>query len=139
MLTSYISNWKKTASAAMKQEEAELAFAKAASAVIESKAAPFFKDDYYLGFEIVKSFNNEFTKMVGIFVFRVNKDLYYVPVFYMDGAIKCTDLLYIKDDSMFTLLSPNLLSSNLASEIFNSGYEFLKTELKMSILLKVSA
>lgn len=106
MLTSYISNWKKTASASIKQEEAELAFAKAASAVIESKAAPFFKDDYYLGFEIVKSFNNEFTKMVGIFVFRVNKELYYVPVFYVDGSIKCTDLLYLKDDSMFTLLSP---------------------------------
>lgn len=105
-ITNFKNNWKKIASASMKKEEAELAFAKIASATISSKAAPFFKDPYYLGFEIVKTFNDSFSKMVGIFVFRVEEKFFYVPVFFVDGSIKCTDLLYVKDDSLFTLLSP---------------------------------
>lgn len=99
-------DWKKLASASMKQQDAELAFAKTASSIIEDKAAPFFKDPYYLGFEVVKT-NDSFSKMIGIFVFRVEKNLFYAPVFYTDGRIKGTDLLYNVDEKLFGLLSPD--------------------------------
>ena len=71
----------------LKRTDAEIAFYRASSTIIEDKAAPFFTSDYYLGFEIVKT-NDAYTKMVGIYVFRVNKKLFYVPVFYIDGKIK---------------------------------------------------
>lgn len=99
-------DWKKLASATMKQQDAELAFAKTAASIIEEKAAPFFKDPYYLGFEVVKS-NDSFSKMIGIFVFRIDKNLFYVPVFYTDGKIKGTDLLYNVDEKLFSLLNPD--------------------------------
>ena len=98
--------WKKQAASAIKQQDAEYAFMKAASNIVEEKAAPFFKDPYYLGFEIVKT-NDTFTKMVGIFAFRINKVLFYIPVFYIDGNIKGTDLLYAADEKLFTVLNPD--------------------------------
>lgn len=101
-------NWKKYAEetpGALKRQDAELAFMKASSSIIEDKAAPFFTGDYFLGFEIVKT-NDTYTKMIGIFAFRVAKNLFYVPVFYIDGSIKGTDLLYSVDDKLFTALTP---------------------------------
>lgn len=98
-------NWKKYAGALMQQDEAEMAFAKAASSIISSKAAPIFKDPYFLGFEIVQT-NDSHTKMIGIFVFRIEKKLFYVPVAYIDGSLKLTDLLYNADEKLFTMLSP---------------------------------
>ena len=113
-------NWKKIASATMKQQDAELAFAKTASSIIEDKAQPFFKEPYYLGFEIVKS-NDSFSKMIGIFVFRVEKNLFYAPVFYIDGKIKGTDLLYNVDEKLFGLLSPDWCDYYLDKIESNSG------------------
>lgn len=113
-------NWKKIASATMKQQDAELAFAKTASSIIEDKAQPFFKEPYYLGFEIVKS-NDSFSKMIGIFVFRVEKNLFYTPVFYIDGKIKGTDLLYNVDEKLFGLLSPDWCDYYLDKIESNSG------------------
>lgn len=60
---------------------------------VQSKASPIMKAPYRIGFEIVHR-NNDNTRLVGIFVFRVNKDLYYAPVFFINGAIKGTDLFY---------------------------------------------
>ena len=51
------------------------------------------KSPYRMGFEIVHK-NDDNTRMVGIFVFRVNKDLFYAPVFFLNGSIKGTDLFY---------------------------------------------
>ena len=42
------------------------------------------KSPYRVGFEIVHH-NDDNTRLVGIFVFRVNKDLYYAPVFFING------------------------------------------------------
>jgi hypothetical protein len=60
---------------------------------VQSKAAPIMRAPYRIGFEIVHR-NNDNTRLVGIFVFRVNKDLYYAPVFFINGNIKGTDLFY---------------------------------------------
>jgi hypothetical protein len=60
---------------------------------VQAKAAPIMRAPYRIGFEIVHR-NNDNTRLVGIFVFRVNKDLYYAPVFFINGNIKGTDLFY---------------------------------------------
>jgi hypothetical protein len=98
-------DWKKFANASMKEQEAELAFAKIANNVIQEKAGVMFRDPYLQGFEIVST-NNSFTRMIGIFVFRVDKNLFYAPVFYINGDLKGASLLYSVDEKLFTLLSP---------------------------------
>ena len=90
-------DWRKAASAAQSEsqsaEETEQAFMDQAYASVQSKAAPIMRAPYRLGFEIVHK-NDDNTRLVGIFVFRVNKDLYYAPVFFINGSIKGTDLFY---------------------------------------------
>ena len=98
-------DWKKHANAQMKEQEAELAFAKLANSIVEEKAGPMFRNPFLQGFEIVST-NGSFTRMIGIFVFRVEKNLFYVPVFYINGDLKGATLLYSVDDKLFTLLSP---------------------------------
>ena len=98
-------DFKKAASSALKETDAEIAFYRASSTVMEDKASPFFTNDYYLGFEIVKT-NDSFTKMVGIYVFRVNKHIFYAPVFYVNGQIKGTEFLYNVEEKKFVYLSP---------------------------------
>jgi hypothetical protein len=49
--------------------------------------------------------SNHHTRLVGIFVFRVNKDLYYAPVFFINGAIKGTDLFYRHTTKSFVPLN----------------------------------
>ena len=87
-------DWRKAASAQTQSlDEIEQAFMDQAYAAVQSKAAPIMKAPYRLGFEIVHR-NDDNTRLVGIFVFRVNKDLFYSPVFFINGSIKGTDLFY---------------------------------------------
>ena len=99
-------DYHKIASASLRETDAEVAFYKASSLIIEDKAAPLFQGNFYLGFEIVKT-NDAFTKMVGIYAFRINKHLFYIPVFYVDGKIKGTDFLYSVDEKKFVYLNPD--------------------------------
>lgn len=99
-------DFKKAASSALKETDAEIAFYRASSTVMEDKASPFFTNDCYLGFEIVKT-NDAFTKMVGIYVFRVNKHILYAPVFYVNGQVKGTEFLYNVDEKKFVYLNPD--------------------------------
>ena len=105
MKLSDIYDFKKHASSVLKQQDAEVAFMRASTNIIEDKAAPLMKDPFYLGFEIVKT-NDAFTKMIGIYIFRINKKFLYAPVFYVDGKIKGTDLLYVCDEKLFVTLTP---------------------------------
>ena len=87
-------DWRKAASAQTQTaDEIEQAFMDQAYAAVQSKAAPIMRAPYRLGFEIVHR-NDDNTRLVGIFVFRVNQDLYYAPVFFINGSIKGTDLFY---------------------------------------------
>jgi hypothetical protein len=71
---------------------------------VQAKAAPIMKSPYRVGFEIVHH-NDDNTRLVGIFVFRVNKDLYYAPVFFINGSIKGTDLFYRHTTKSFVPLN----------------------------------
>ena len=88
-----IENWKQAAQQTMPDGDIEKNFLDQAYMSIQNKATPIMKPPYRLGFEIVHK-NDANTRMVGIFVFRLGKDLYYAPVFFINGAIKGTDLFY---------------------------------------------
>jgi hypothetical protein len=72
--------------------------------VVANKAKILFQDPFRLGFEIVNR-NEKATKMVGIFAFRVNKKLLYVPTFFVNGEIKAADMLYRADVKRFVPLT----------------------------------
>jgi hypothetical protein len=73
-------------------------------AVVANKAKILFQDPFRLGFEIVHR-NEKATKMVGIYAFRVNGQLLYAPVFFVNGEIKAADMLYRADVKRFVPLT----------------------------------
>lgn len=100
-----IYDWRKHASmTAADDTEVEKAFMDQAYGFVANKAGPLMKDPHRLGFEVVSK-NDENTRMVGIFAFRVNDQLLYVPVFFINGEIKGTDLLYRHDTKTFVPLN----------------------------------
>ena len=112
--------WKKQASAMLAEKEAEIAFMKMATKSIEAKAAPIMQSPYCLGFEIVYT-NSKKDKMIGIFGCRLNKQLLYIPVFYINGALKNTDLLYLQNEKQFVLLSPEWCDYLIGKYIITQG------------------
>ena len=97
-------DWKKFAAQTHSDKDVEKAFLDQAYVFIQNKATPFMKDPYKLGFEIVFK-NDSNTRMVGIFAFRVNEELLYAPVFFINGSIKGTDLLYRHQTKKFVPLT----------------------------------
>jgi hypothetical protein len=81
-------------------DDIEIAFSEQAWTQIQNKLKPLAKDEYRLGFEIVWKDDNN-TKMVGLFAFRTGKQLLYAPVFFINGNIKGTDLLYRENVKSF--------------------------------------
>lgn len=55
---------------------------------------------YLVGFQVVDR-DNEGTRAVGVFGFRVNDSWVYAPMFFMNGEIKGNELLYLKDFDLF--------------------------------------
>lgn len=88
-MNAFIDNdWKKKAAAtAVNEADTEKVFCDMAYGFVENKVGDLMKDDYRIGFEIVKK-NDENTRMVGIFAFKVDKELLFAPVFFLNGEIK---------------------------------------------------
>lgn len=94
-------DWRKHASQVISDDQqVERAFMDQAYQFLANKGNALMKDPYRLGFEIVHK-NDTNTRMVGIFAFRVGSTLIYVPVFFLNGEIKGTDLLYRHDSKTF--------------------------------------
>lgn len=120
-------DWKKLAAATYPDADVEKAFLDQAYAFIQNKATPLMRDPYKLGFEIVFK-NDGNTKMVGIFVFRVNQELIYAPVFFLNGSVKGTDLLYRHGDKKFVCLTNEWCQYLLSLESYKEG-EPMKQDL----------
>ena len=102
-LTDY--DWRKAASqGAMPDDQVEKAFFEQAQQFVQNKAAPIMRDPYRLGFEIVEK-NDDNTRMVGIFAFRIDQGLFYAPAFFLNGEIKGTDLFYNHTEKEFKPLT----------------------------------
>jgi hypothetical protein len=97
---------RKEASQTTPNQEAEQMFFSQAVTFIENAAEPLMKDPFRIGFEIVYR-NENLTRLVGIFIFKVEGTLLFAPVFYLNGRIKGNCLLYLTDKKLFTLLDPD--------------------------------
>ena len=86
------------------RQDVEKAFLDQAYMLIQNKGTPFMKAPYRVGFEIVFK-NDENTRLVGIFVFKVDKDLFYATCFFLNGTVKGTDLLYRHTEKQFVPLT----------------------------------
>lgn len=56
--------------------------------------------EHLVGFQLVDR-NDDNTKAVGVFGFRVADAWLYAPVFFLNGELKGNELLYLKDEDMF--------------------------------------
>jgi len=85
----------------------EQAFSNLAHAYLRDKAPSLL--DHELGFQLLDR-NQENTKAVGVFGFKVGSHMLYAPVFFLQGDLKGHELLYIKNQDMFVPLKENWLN-----------------------------
>jgi hypothetical protein len=76
-------------------------FARLAYTFLKDRAAGLIP--YLLGFEVVER-EEDGSKAVGMFGFKIGKDYYYVPAFFVNNQIKGMDLLFAKNTNMFVPL-----------------------------------
>ena len=125
------SDWRKQASmTAANDLDIEKAFSDQASGFVENKVGDLMKDEYRIGFEIVKK-NDSNTRMVGVFAFRVDKDLIFAPVFFINGEIK-GPLLYRSANKMFVPADKEWASYLIESIERRDGKSRSKTSLNES-------
>jgi hypothetical protein len=119
-------DWKKAAAqmaAGGYAEDVERAFMDLAYNYISQKAGPLLDDPHRLGFEVVYS-NDDNTKMAGIFAFRIAKNLFSVPCFFITGDVKGTELLYEHNKKLFKPLTAEWtqhLVSRYSTEVAGQG------------------
>jgi hypothetical protein len=82
----------------------ERTFADLAFATLRDKAPSLF--DYLVGFQVLDS-NDEQTHGVGVFGCKVGEEWVYLPVFFLNGELKGSELMYLKNQDMFVPLQEN--------------------------------
>ncbi len=85
----------------------EQAFSNLSHAALRQNAPGLM--DYEVGFQLVDK-NEDSTKAVGLFAFKVGGQWLYAPVFFLNGRLKGTELLYLKNQDMFVPLSEKWLN-----------------------------
>lgn len=85
----------------------EQAFSNLAHAYLKDKAPSLL--NYEVGFQLVDR-NQENTKAIGVFGFKIGSQWIYAPVFFLNGDLKGHELLYIKNQDMFVPLKENWLN-----------------------------
>lgn len=117
-------DWKKAAAQSSPNgspdDAVEKAFLDQAYTFLANKAGDLMQNPHRLGFEIVQK-NDQNTRMVGIFVFRIGDDLLYAPVFFLNGEIKGTDLLYRHNSKTFVPLCRDWTSFLLEQDLQDEG------------------
>jgi len=97
-------DWIKSAEEVLDNDSTEKEFASQAYSAVAQRAGKLLDKDHFLGFEMIYS-NEEKNRLVGIFAFRVNKDLLYAPIFFLNGKIKGQELLYRVGPQLFVPLT----------------------------------
>lgn len=85
----------------------EQSFSNLAHAYLRDSAPSLL--DHEVGFQMLDR-NNENTKAVGVFAFKVGSQSLYAPVFFLQGNLKGHELLYLRDQDMFVPLKENWLN-----------------------------
>ena len=89
----------------------EQAFASLAYTYTKDKAPRLL--DYLIGFQLVER-DDDKTKAVGMFGFKVGQQWLYAPVFFLNGQMKGHELLYLKGQDQFVPLKENWVNHVLA-------------------------
>lgn len=82
----------------------EQSFASLSFAYLKDKAPKLL--DYMLGFQLVDR-NDDNTKAIGIFGFKIGEEFVYAPVFFLNGDLKGHELLYLKKQDQFVPMKEN--------------------------------
>ncbi len=93
-------NDQKQASSSKDDNAIAEAFAQQAYTAIGNRDREIMRDPYLLGFEVVEK-NEDNTRLVGSFCFRVGGEILLGTVFYLNGQIKGQNLLYRKGKNRF--------------------------------------
>lgn len=98
-------SFQKSAAIGGEQEgQFEQAFSSLAYAYLKDKSPRLL--DFIVGFQLVDR-NEDNTKAIGIFGFKVGEQWLYAPVFFLNGDMKGHELLYIKNQDLFVPLKEN--------------------------------
>lgn len=106
----------------------EQAFSNLAHAYLSDKAPGLL--DHEIGFQLLDR-NNENTKAVGVFAFKVGSLWMYAPMFFLNGDLKGHELLYLKNQDMFVPLKENWINYlvNRKPNILGQGVDRNLTQL----------
>jgi hypothetical protein len=109
----------------------EQAFSNLAHAALKNAAPGLL--DYEVGFQLVDR-NDEDTKAVGIFAFKLGNQWLYAPIFFLNGKLKGTELLYLKNQDMFVPLSEKWLNYllNRKPDVLGDGVDRNSSRLGVS-------
>ena len=109
----------------------EQSFSNLAHAFIKDKAPSLL--DYEVGFQLMDR-NEDNTKAIGIFGFKVGGQWIYAPVFFLNGDMKGTELLYMKDQDQFVPLKENWLNYILQRKPNVMGEEVNRNLQQLGVL-----
>ena len=109
----------------------EQAFSNLAHAFIKDKAPSLL--DHEVGFQLMDR-NEDNTKAIGIFGFKVGNQWLYAPVFFLNGDMKGTELLYLKDQDQFVPLKENWLNYILQRKPNVMGEEVNRNLQQLGVL-----
>jgi len=88
--------------------------------------------DYALGFQLVDRSDDD-TRAVGFFGFKVGEGLIYVPIFFLGGEIKGTELCYVVDEDRFVPLAEDWVNQLIRRKTFSIGDSAGKDRVQQGI------
>jgi hypothetical protein len=100
--------------------ELETAIFTLSSHFIKDKAAKLFDLNYFVGFRILDK-NDDNTKVVGIYGFKIGKAWVYIPIFFDKGRINGFELCYLQNRDQFVPLKEGWIDwiiKNSGDEMF---------------------
>ncbi len=96
----------------------EKAFSEIAFSSLKDKAPGLF--DYLVGFQVL-DVNEEQNHAIGVFGCHVGDEWVYLPVFFRNGELKGTELMYVKGQDMFVPLQENWINYFLHRKPYAMG------------------
>lgn len=108
----------KSAELGSNQVQFEQAFSSLGHSYLADKAPKLLQ--YELGFQLLEK-NDDGTRAVGIFAFKVGDTVLYAPTFFLNGDLKGHELLYIKNQDMFVPLKDSWVNYILGRKPLSIG------------------
>lgn len=112
---------KKAAEVTSSNLDTDRAFLDQAWTMVQNKATPLMKPQYRVGFEVVYR-NDTNTRLVGVFIFRIDDVHLMVPVFFINGSLKGTDMLYRSNVKRFVPLTNDWCDYLIQSSVVKEGH-----------------